>query len=130
MIEFVNFFVSRACYHRKQFQNLSINLFIRKDGKTSGVFWHNAAETWVDITSSSDNNVVESIVNFVSGSTVKPQVNGHFMSESGVIDVFLMLGPNPLDAFKQYTRLTGTGPLPQVIRTIQTIREDSQNCLL
>ncbi|XP_012259626.2 neutral alpha-glucosidase AB [Athalia rosae] len=81
---------------------------------TTGVFWQNAAETWVDITSNSDNNVVESIVKFVSGSTKDPQVDAHFMSESGVVDIFLMLGPKPLDVFRQFTRLTGTAPLPQI----------------
>ncbi|KAG7201657.1 hypothetical protein KM043_004387 [Ampulex compressa] len=81
--------------------------------RTVGVFWLNAAETWVDILSSADNNVMESIVNFVSGSVKKSQVDAHFMSESGVIDVFFLLGPKPLDTFRQYTVLTGTAPLPQ-----------------
>ncbi|XP_046483150.1 neutral alpha-glucosidase AB [Neodiprion pinetum] len=85
-----------------------------KESGTSGVYWQNAAETWVDITSSADNNVVESIVNFVSGSAKKPQVDAHFISESGLIDAFFMLGPSPLDAFRQYTRLTGSAPLPQM----------------
>lgn len=85
-------------------------LYAHGSERTSGIFWNNAAETWVDILSNTDNSVVESIANFVSGSK-KPQA--HFMSESGVIDVFFMLGPNPLDAFRQYTLLTGTAPLPQ-----------------
>ncbi|XP_015603638.1 neutral alpha-glucosidase AB [Cephus cinctus] len=89
-------------------------LYAHGKERTSGVFWHNAAETWVDILSSADNNVVESIVSFVSGSTKKFQVDAHFMSESGVIDVFFMLGPKPLDVFRQYTILTGTAPLPQM----------------
>lgn len=88
-------------------------MFYSKD-RTAGIFWHNAAETWVDVLSSADNNVVESFVNFVSGSTKKSQVDVHFMSESGVIDVFFMLGPKPLDVFRQFTVLTGTAPLPQV----------------
>lgn len=36
------------------------------------------------------------------------------MSENGIIDVFVMLGPKPNDVFTQYTRLTGTAPIPQV----------------
>lgn len=32
----------------------------------------------------------------------------HWMSESGIIDVFLLTGPTPSDVFKQYSRLTGT----------------------
>ncbi|XP_032679832.1 neutral alpha-glucosidase AB isoform X2 [Odontomachus brunneus] len=89
-------------------------LYAHGKERTSGVFWHNTAETWIDILSSADNNVVESIVNFVSRSNKKPQVDAHFMSESGVIDVFFMLGPKPFDVFKQYTTLTGTAPLPQM----------------
>ncbi|KAJ8667800.1 hypothetical protein QAD02_009463 [Eretmocerus hayati] len=81
---------------------------------TSGVFWLNAAETWIDILSNADNNVVEQIVNFVSGSEKKPQVNAHFMSESGVIDVFFLLGPEPLDTFKQFAMLVGTANLPPI----------------
>ena len=32
----------------------------------------------------------------------------HWMSESGIIDVFLLTGPTPSDVFKQYSYLTGT----------------------
>uniref|UniRef100_A0A1B6GNL0 Glucosidase II subunit alpha n=2 Tax=Cuerna arida TaxID=1464854 RepID=A0A1B6GNL0_9HEMI len=79
---------------------------------SAGVFWHNTAETWVDVASNTDNNVVSSIVNFVSGSNKEPQVDVHFMSESGIIDVFFMMGPTPHDVFRQYSGLTGTAPLP------------------
>lgn len=90
------------------------HIFLYRKETTSGVFWLNAAETWVDILSKADNNVVESIVNFVSGSAKKPQVDAHFMSESGVIDVFFLLGPEPMDVFTQYTKLTGSAHLPPV----------------
>nr|CAD7440543.1 unnamed protein product [Timema bartmani] len=80
---------------------------------TTGVFWLNGAETWVDIMGTSDQNVVSSIVNFVSGADRTPQVDTHFISESGIIDTFFMLGPQPKDVFRQYTKLTGTAPLPQ-----------------
>ncbi|XP_063995699.1 neutral alpha-glucosidase AB isoform X2 [Diachasmimorpha longicaudata] len=89
-------------------------LYAHGKERTTGVFWHNAAETWVDILPSADNNMVDSIVNFMSGNVKKPQVESHFMSESGIIDVFFLLGPKPLDAFRQYTLLTGTAPLPQM----------------
>jgi len=36
------------------------------------------------------------------------------MSESGIIDAFFMMGPTPLDVFKQYANLSGATPLPQV----------------
>jgi len=79
---------------------------------SAGLFWHNSAETWIDVASNADNNVVSSIVNFVSGGTKEPQVDVHFMSESGIIDVFFMMGPRPHDVFRQYAALTGTAPLP------------------
>ncbi|XP_030378135.1 neutral alpha-glucosidase AB [Scaptodrosophila lebanonensis] len=81
--------------------------------RTAGVYWQNAAETWVDI-SSSETNVVSSLVNFVSGSRKSTPPAAHFMSESGIIDAFILLGPKPMDAFKQYSALTGTHELPQL----------------
>lgn len=81
--------------------------------RTAGVFWHNAAETWVDIFTA-EKNVVSSIMNFVSGSSETTPPAANFMSESGIIDAFIMLGPSPLDVFKQYTALTGTAKLPQL----------------
>ena len=34
------------------------------------------------------------------------------MSESGLIDVFVMTGPQPKDVMRQYTTLTGTSYMP------------------
>ncbi|XP_055843927.1 neutral alpha-glucosidase AB-like isoform X2 [Episyrphus balteatus] len=81
--------------------------------RTAGVYWQNAAETWVDVLTT-EKNVVSSIVNFVSGSRKSDPPTAHFMSESGIVDAFILLGPTPLDAFKQYTDLTGTANLPQL----------------
>uniref|UniRef100_A0A672N340 Glucosidase II alpha subunit n=1 Tax=Sinocyclocheilus grahami TaxID=75366 RepID=A0A672N340_SINGR len=67
--------------------------------RTMGIFWLNAAETWVDI-------------NFVQGSSEKPQTDIRWISESGIIDVFIMLGPKPSDVFSQYASLTGTQSFP------------------
>lgn len=81
---------------------------------TTGVFWQNSAETWVDIYNrNSEKNVLSSLVNIVSGSDNEP-LAAHFMSESGIVDVFILMGPSPMAAFKQYTDLTGTAPLPQL----------------
>lgn len=57
---------------------------------------------------------MSSIVNFVSGSRQADPPAAHFISESGVMEFFVLLGPTPLDAFKQYTDLTGVAPLPQL----------------
>lgn len=69
----------------------------------------------MDIKNSKDTNVMSSIVNLVSGSRTEGLVETHFMSESGVLDLFVMLGPKPRDTMRQYAQLTGTAPLPQVI---------------
>ena len=71
----------------------------------------NAAETWVDIYSSnSAKNTPSSAV--VSHFDDDPPA-AHFMTESGIVDAFILLGETPLNTFKQYTDLTGVAPLPQ-----------------
>lgn len=81
--------------------------------RTAGVYWQNAAETWVDIYLT-EQNVVSSIVKLVSGSRKVDPPAAHFISESGIIDAFILLGPTPMDTFKQYTSLTGVANLPQL----------------
>ncbi|XP_055615481.1 neutral alpha-glucosidase AB [Toxorhynchites rutilus septentrionalis] len=82
---------------------------------TAGVFWQNAAETWVDIFApDQETNVMSSIVNFVSRSSQDDPPAANFISESGIIDVFVFAEPSPLDAFRHYTDLTGKAPLPQL----------------
>ena len=56
---------------------------------------HNVPETFVDI----DDDESES-------------KTSHWMSESGIIDVFFIPGPTPQDFYRQYSKLTGTMPLP------------------
>lgn len=66
--------------------------------------------------SAAKDNVLGSIVKLVSGGGSKSAdpLAAHFISESGIIDAFILLGPSPNDAFKQYTSLTGVAPLPQM----------------
>lgn len=68
---------------------------------TAGVFWMNAAETWVDIYNNTELN------------SSSPGSAAHFMSESGIVDAFILLGELPQNTFKQYSDLTGVVPLPQ-----------------
>ena len=63
-------------------------------------------------------NLMSKLVNFVAGGEEIPQIDTHWFSESGIIDVFFMLGPEPRDIFRQYATLTGTTPLPPVSRPI------------
>ncbi|XP_065068452.1 neutral alpha-glucosidase AB-like isoform X2 [Rhopilema esculentum] len=78
--------------------------------RTAGVFWNNAAETWVDIKSSK--SMLSSLMSFFKSEEAVPEMDTHWISESGIIDVFVLLGPKPHDVFKQYATLTGTTPIP------------------
>eukprot|EP01035_Chromulina_nebulosa_P018695 gene18695-24452_t len=64
---------------------------------SSGIFWYNPSETFVDI---SDNHPSEKFK------------QSHWISESGQIDLFLFSGYSPNGIFKQYAALTGTQQLP------------------
>ncbi|EGZ24905.1 hypothetical protein PHYSODRAFT_350021 [Phytophthora sojae] len=63
---------------------------------TVGMFWNNPSETFVDIWTNEDAH---------SKST-------HWLSESGVFDLFLLAGPSSAELFSQYTLLTGRAQLP------------------
>lgn len=81
--------------------------------RTAGIFWLNAAETWVDISSNTAGKTVfGKMLDYVQGSSETPQTDVRWISESGIIDVFLMLGPTPRDVFSQYASLTGTQAFP------------------
>lgn len=79
-----------------------------KKGTTVGVFWLNAAETWVDIVKSKHG--ANPLTLGLSGGIV--DTHTHWMSESGLLDVFVMLGPGPRDVAKSYGELTGYTQLP------------------
>ena len=49
-----------------------------------------------------------------AGGNEMPQTDTHWVAESGVIDVFVMMGPSAYDVFSQYAELTGTTNLPPV----------------
>ncbi|XP_071962090.1 neutral alpha-glucosidase AB-like [Antedon mediterranea] len=81
--------------------------------RTIGLFWLNAAETWVDISSNTaDRTLFGKMFDLVKGGGDIPQVDTHWFSESGIIDVFILLGPSPNQVFSQYASLTGTTPIP------------------
>jgi len=58
--------------------------------------------------------MLNSLMSFFKTEDEVPQVETHWFSESGIIDVFVVLGPKPHDVFKQYAALTGTTALPPV----------------
>ena len=66
---------------------------------TMGVFWLNAAEMYVDVSKQKNGE-----------NGIKTQ----WMAESGVLDVFFMMGPTPKDVSAQYAMITGGTALPQL----------------
>lgn len=79
----------------------------RKDS-TVGVFWLNAAETWIDIVKQKVSSNPMSL-----GTEGDIDTETHWISESGLLDVFVFLGPSPKDVVAQYSELTGYTHLPQ-----------------
>ena len=79
-----------------------------RKNETVGVFWLNAAETWVDITKTKSG-----IQKWTGGDGSNVDTNTHWFSESGLLDVFIFLGPSTQDILKTYTGLTGFSQLPQ-----------------
>ena len=70
-------------------------ILCRSSHRSSGVFWSNPSETWVDISHER------------RGSTTR------FLSEGGYIDFYIFTGPTHADVLQQYTRITGRPHLPQ-----------------
>ena len=87
-------------------------LLAKRSNGAVGMFWNNAAETYVDVEESSSGSVVSSLMNLVSGGQDSHQQT-HWFSEGGIIDLYLMIGPSPKDVVRQYGTITGTTPLPQ-----------------
>ncbi|ANB15348.1 glucan 1,3-alpha-glucosidase ROT2 [Sugiyamaella lignohabitans] len=66
-----------------------------KQDQSVGVFWANAADTYVDITKD------------------KKSTTTHWISEAGLLDVFVILGDSPAEISTLYSKLTGTVSMPQ-----------------
>lgn len=79
-----------------------------KKGSTVGIFWLNSAETWVDVIKTKESKNPLSL-----GLGAKTDTQTHWFSESGLIDVFVFMGPTPQDIAKNYGELTGYTQLPQ-----------------
>ena len=77
-----------------------------RKNSTVGLFWLNGAETWVDIVKAKRSS------NPLSLGSGGVDTETHWISESGVLDIFVFLGPSPRDVIKTYSGLTGTQNLP------------------
>ncbi|WFD34956.1 glucan 1,3-alpha-glucosidase [Malassezia cuniculi] len=99
-------------------------LHAQSKGSAVSVLWLNAAETWVDLhktkarpapppghTDARATAVRDD--GFLSGGTDKRTSHAHFVSESGVLDMFVFLGPSASDIMSQFTQLVGRTALPQ-----------------
>lgn len=73
-------------------------LYAHSFENTMGVFWLNSAEMYVDVAKEND----------------KDGVKTQWIAESGVLDVFFMMGPGPKDVSSQYAMITGGTALPQM----------------
>jgi len=82
-------------------------LLAHKLGRTLGIFWLNASETLVEInTEPAVKYTLTQMGPLAAKQKVRCRTDVHWMSESGIIDVFLLTGPTPSDVFKQYSYLT------------------------
>ena len=79
-----------------------------RKGASAGIFWLNAAETWVDIVKSRGSS--NPLTLGITGST---DTKTHWISESGLLDVFVIMGSIPQDVLQPYAQLTGYSQLPQ-----------------
>lgn len=57
----------------------------------------------------------------VKKSRENPQIDVGWVSESGQIDCFILLGPSPTQVFSQYAQLTGVLPLSNISKYALTI---------
>ncbi|CAI5451399.1 unnamed protein product [Caenorhabditis angaria] len=74
-------------------------ILAHRANRSVGALWFNAAETWVDTQSSVTSHNV-------------PHFDAHFISESGLVDIFLFVGPSVRDVQRQNSKISGVTPLP------------------
>ncbi|KAJ2764160.1 hypothetical protein IWQ56_004595, partial [Coemansia nantahalensis] len=79
---------------------------------TVGVLWLNAAETWVDVTHERS-SAISNLFRRSGGAGREPSVSTHWISESGVMDVFLFPGPTVADTYQQYAAIVEQTALPR-----------------
>uniref|UniRef100_A0A7N8X0F9 Glucosidase, alpha; neutral C n=1 Tax=Mastacembelus armatus TaxID=205130 RepID=A0A7N8X0F9_9TELE len=84
-------------------------LVAHKPDRTLGIFWLNASETFVNVHYSHTDHQVTIVP---ANNNVRPETDVHWLSESGVIDCRVLLGPGPQQLFSQYAQLTGYQALP------------------
>jgi alpha 1,3-glucosidase len=95
-------------------------------GSTVGVFWLNAAETWIDVEKRETKREIVEAWKTGGASSQKGSNDGgvtdkgptgtstetYWMSESGILDLFVFLGPSSAEIFASFGSLVGTTILP------------------
>ncbi|XP_074594644.1 neutral alpha-glucosidase AB-like [Brevipalpus obovatus] len=84
-------------------------MIAHSEERTVGLLWLNPSDTFIDI-ESVNQGVMGLFSNLVSGD-VKTRLT-HWISETGMIDAYIMMGPKPSDVMRQNAKLTGVTPLP------------------
>lgn len=69
-----------------------------RKGSSAGIFWLNSAEMWIDVGKETTSSNKTS--------------HTHWISESGLVDLFVFIGDQPKTVLKQYGDLTGFTALP------------------
>ncbi|KAF4084063.1 hypothetical protein AMELA_G00124430 [Ameiurus melas] len=87
-------------------------LLAHKPDRTLGVFWLNTSETLVDLQYGTTYQEQGEDGPPVNKSKENSQIDVGWVSESGQIDCFILLGPSPTQVFSQYAQLTGYQALP------------------
>ncbi|XP_070835122.1 neutral alpha-glucosidase C [Chaetodon trifascialis] len=86
-------------------------LVAHRPDTTLGVFWLNASETFVNVHYSPPEHQDDQTPP-VKRRRMQPHTDVHWLSESGVIECVVLLGPSPQQLFSQYAQLTGYQALP------------------
>ncbi|KAK6347129.1 hypothetical protein TWF696_007208 [Orbilia brochopaga] len=76
-----------------------------RKGSSVGVLWLNAAETWVDVVKEKPKKILP-----IGGKSEDTKT--HWISESGLLDVWVFLGPDPATLYTSYGALTGYTKMP------------------
>ncbi|KAJ3056166.1 hypothetical protein HK097_007890 [Rhizophlyctis rosea] len=88
-----------------------------KQGLSSGVFWLNSAEMWVDVEQTAGTGTLAKLAKYIpfgtSQHTTSTSTETHWYAESGELDFFVFLGPTTKDVVDAFTTLTGRPTMPQ-----------------
>ncbi|KAI7904128.1 glycosyl hydrolases family 31-domain-containing protein [Cokeromyces recurvatus] len=86
-----------------------------RKGLSTGIFWMNPSETWIDIVKTNTEGLKGAVQKvFSSNKNQATSTQTHWISEAGVLDVFVFFGPSTKDVLHQYSTLTGKPAMPQM----------------